>query len=96
MTRPSRLRHGITTGLLVLVLAGSAFAESLPRQLDENNLDRHGCYYNVDGNCVHRPAKPLDGVPPPGATAKCRDGTSSFSQHHSGTCSGHGGVAQWQ
>jgi hypothetical protein len=33
--------------------------------------------------------------PPPGATAVCRDGTYSFSQHHSGTCSHHGGVAQW-
>jgi len=32
---------------------------------------------------------------PPGATAVCRDGTYSFSQHHSGTCSHHGGVAQW-
>ena len=34
-------------------------------------------------------------APPPGATAKCRDGTYSFSQHHSGTCSHHGGVAAW-
>ena len=32
---------------------------------------------------------------PPGATAVCRDGTYSFSQHHSGTCSHHGGVARW-
>jgi hypothetical protein len=32
---------------------------------------------------------------PPGATAQCRDGTYSFSQTHSGTCSHHGGVAQW-
>jgi hypothetical protein len=29
------------------------------------------------------------------ATAKCKDGTLSYSLHHSGTCSGHGGVAQW-
>ena len=34
-------------------------------------------------------------APPPGATARCRDGTYSYSQHHSGTCSHHGGVAQW-
>jgi hypothetical protein len=33
--------------------------------------------------------------PPPGATAHCRDGTYSFSQHRSGTCSHHGGVAAW-
>jgi hypothetical protein len=32
---------------------------------------------------------------PPGATALCRDGTYSYSQHHSGTCSHHGGVARW-
>lgn len=29
------------------------------------------------------------------ATAECRDGTLSYSQSHSGTCSGHKGVAKW-
>ena len=28
-------------------------------------------------------------------TARCKDGTMSYSAHHSGTCSGHGGVAEW-
>jgi hypothetical protein len=32
---------------------------------------------------------------PTGATAKCKDGTYSKSAHRSGTCSSHGGVAQW-
>ena len=32
---------------------------------------------------------------PTGATAKCKDGTYSKSQHRSGACSGHGGVATW-
>jgi len=32
---------------------------------------------------------------PSGATAECRDGTYSYSQHRQGTCSRHGGVAQW-
>lgn len=32
---------------------------------------------------------------PSGATARCRDGTYSFSKHRSGTCSHHGGVATW-
>jgi hypothetical protein len=32
---------------------------------------------------------------PAGATAICVDGTYSFSQTRSGTCSHHGGVAQW-
>ena len=35
------------------------------------------------------------GGPPPNATARCRDGDYSYSRHHSGTCSGHGGVSQW-
>jgi len=30
-----------------------------------------------------------------GATARCKDGTYSHSTHHTGTCSKHGGVAQW-
>jgi hypothetical protein len=33
--------------------------------------------------------------PPLGATARCRDGTYSFSQHRSGTCAHHDGVAAW-
>ena len=28
-------------------------------------------------------------------SAKCRDGSVSYSAHHSGSCSHHGGVAQW-
>jgi len=37
----------------------------------------------------------IPGGPPPNATARCRDGDYSYSTHHSGTCSGHGGVSQW-
>jgi hypothetical protein len=50
-------------------------------------------YVNSRGHCVHRPMK-ADRAPA-GATAKCRDGTYSFSQSRRGTCSWHGGVAQW-
>lgn len=32
---------------------------------------------------------------PAGATARCVDGTYSYSTSHSGACSHHGGVAQW-
>jgi hypothetical protein len=32
---------------------------------------------------------------PSGATARCRDGSYSYSQHRQGTCSHHGGVEQW-
>jgi hypothetical protein len=50
----------------------------------------YGYYRNVDGNCVHVPSED-----PEGATAKCRDGTYSYSQNRRGTCSHHGGVATW-
>lgn len=32
---------------------------------------------------------------PKGACAICGDGSYSFSQHHRGTCSHHGGVFKW-
>ncbi|WP_284744303.1 DUF3761 domain-containing protein [Amycolatopsis sp. RTGN1] len=47
-------------------------------------------YVNSSGNCVHRPSDN-----PSGATAICKDGSYSYSQHRSGTCSGHGGVRTW-
>jgi hypothetical protein len=50
-------------------------------------------YRNSDGKCVHRPQQAA--AAPAGATARCSDGEYSFSQHRRGTCSGHGGVAQW-
>jgi hypothetical protein len=50
-------------------------------------------YRNSDGRCVHDPVQAT--AAPTGATARCNDGTYSFSQHRSGTCSGHRGVAEW-
>jgi hypothetical protein len=52
-------------------------------------------YTNSNGQQVHSTAYSPGGVPA-GATALCGDGTYSFSQHRSGTCSHHGGVAQWR
>jgi hypothetical protein len=63
--------------------------QSAPPQLSN---DRH--YTNSDGQQIQSPASSSGGVPA-GATAVCRDGTYSFSQHRSGTCSHHGGVAKW-
>ena len=53
----------------------------------------NGYYTNSDGNQVHRPVQSREHIS--GASARCRDGSESFSQHHSGTCSGHGGVLTW-
>lgn len=52
-----------------------------------------GYYINTDGNKVPSPYAAT--TIPIGATARCRDGTYSFSQHRSGTCSHHGGVDEW-
>ncbi len=58
-----------------------------------SSLSNDTYYTNVDGNRVHSPA--YSDSAPAGASAKCRDGTYSFSQHRSGTCSHHGGVSRW-
>jgi CHAT domain-containing protein len=59
------------------------------------NLSNNNSYLNVDGDRVQAPAYSLDGSIPSGASAKCKDGTYSFSQNRRGTCSGHGGVSVW-
>lgn len=60
----------------------------------EVELSNDNYYINVDGDRVHSPAYSDDGIPP-GASAICGDGTYSFSQNRRGTCSRHGGVAEW-
>ena len=49
-------------------------------------------YVNHDSKLVHSPEH-VQGQCPTNASARCRDGECSFSLHHRGTCSGHGGVA---
>lgn len=53
----------------------------------------NGTYVNTAGVTVCRPE--VASSAPAGATAKCGDGTYSFSQSRRGTCSSHGGVAVW-
>ena len=53
----------------------------------------NGTYVNSAGNTVCSPETTPSA--PAGATAQCVDGTYSFSQSRSGTCSHHGGVASW-
>ncbi|ENZ78611.1 MULTISPECIES: DUF3761 domain-containing protein [Ralstonia] len=62
---------------------------------EESALVEHGHYINRQGHDVQSPAHSKDGSVPNGATAKCRDGSYSFSESHRGTCSRHGGVAGW-
>jgi hypothetical protein len=59
------------------------------------DLSNDNYYTNVDGDEIHSPAYSIDGDVPAGASAQCHDGTYSFSANRRGTCSGHGGVAEW-
>jgi Protein of unknown function (DUF3761) len=90
-------RHAaVAVVLLFGVSAAPVFAYVAPGTTpDEADLSNHNTYTNRDGNTVHAPARSLSGKAPEGASARCRDGTYSFSKHHSGTCSRHGGVAEW-
>ena len=72
-----------------------AVADRAAVEPNEAQLKEHGHYVNRSHQVVHAPAHSATGAAPDGASAKCRDGTFSFSQHHRGTCSHHGGVGQW-
>jgi len=56
-------------------------------------LSNNNYYVNSVGNTVHSPAYSVS--IPSSASARCGDGTYSFSQSRSGTCSHHGGVSTW-
>lgn len=64
-----------------------------PTPNTNSGLSNNNTYTNSQGNEVHSPA--YSNTVPTGATAICGDGTYSFSQSRRGTCSHHGGVAQW-
>lgn len=73
----------------------TAPAEPTKAEPNEADLQTHGHYRSKAGQDVHSPAKSVDGKVLAGASAKCRDGSYSFSRSRRGTCSGHGGVAAW-
>ena len=49
-------------------------------------------YVNVSGHIVHSPSCGQEHLK---RTAECRDGSVSYSEHHRGTCSDHGGLSHW-
>ena len=49
-------------------------------------------YTNKNNQVVHSPSTTVSGKAPDGASARCNDGTYSFSKHRSSTCSHHGSV----
>ena len=82
----------------ILNASGTCYAKDLPTkesQPNQSQLIEQGHYVNKNGQEVHSPAHTKTDKTPNGATAKCADGTYSFSQSRRGTCSHHGGVMQW-
>jgi hypothetical protein len=71
----------------------SPAASNTKPNADNVNCTSNGTYVNSKGQTVQRPEN-CSG-PPKGATAQCRDGSYSFSRSRRGTCSHHGGVANW-
>ena len=77
-----------------VVALGLWFGLALPSMAAVGCHDAHGSYVNSSVHVVPDP-KCVTGHQP-GETAICRDGSHSFSEHRQGTCSRHGGVAQWE
>lgn len=85
--------HGNAIALLYTddVTGTNSYAAERPRVTSPPSSGKS--YVNVDG--VRVPSPVFSDTKPAGATARCRDGSYSFSQHRRGTCSHHGGVAEW-
>lgn len=77
------LRMVLAVALLSPIAASASTCHATP-----------GSYTDVDGDTVHRPVCVT--THQAGETAICNDGSHSFSRHHAGTCSHHGGVAEWE
>lgn len=85
----------ILTGALLFGGAVAVLSERRP-----NVTVNQGCgyYMTSGGSSVPRPCGNWHTDPvPQGATARCNDGTYSFSRHphYQGTCSYHAGVASY-
>ena len=78
---------------IVRILAAVLFTLVFSTVFTPNIFAKTSYYINSSASKIHRPvySKPVSY----GATAQCRDGEYSFSKHHRGTFSGHGGEAKW-
>jgi hypothetical protein len=87
-------RKAAVAAVLSLAVAGGMAATHNQTHNPSSVSAGDDAYYtNSDGVRVHRPV--FADRKPDGATAQCADGSYSFSQHHRGTCSYHGGVVHW-
>lgn len=77
-THVATLSAALFVACTALPPAAHAYRAS-PGYGNEADLDRHDTYRNRDGETVHAPAHSKSGRVPDGASARCRDGTYSFS-----------------
>lgn len=87
------LKRNFVSAVLAAVVFGLVSPAAPSQALVQVPMCSANQYKNSYGKCVNRPRKAPRA--PAGATAQCRDGSWSFSQHRSGTCSHHGGVSRW-
>lgn len=80
----TRLKFFLAVALVVGV--GGQCSRALAYACNNNH------YVNSSGHLVHSPSCSEEHQR---RTAECRDGSISYSEHHRGTCSYHGGVAHW-
>lgn len=73
--------------LLLLGVLGFGFANYSPKQITAQEA--------ITTITPKPTPKPKTRACPEGATARCKDGTCSYSKNRRGTCSWHGGVAEW-
>jgi len=79
----------------IILLALTCFLYAPPTKAETALPGACGYYINSRGHQVPRPCGDWQSqAPSPRATARCGDGTYSYSEHPSapGTCSHHGGV----
>jgi len=80
--------------MAALALAGAADAKTYHRHSYSYSPGSSSDYYTAaSGHRVHRPVRAARA--PAGASARCADGSYSFSESRRGTCSHHGGVTRW-
>lgn len=83
----------VTTPPVTQVTTVGTYVAPVAPSVPETPTCTNGSYVNSAGATVCSPESAPSA--PVGATAKCGDGTYSFSQSRRGTCSSHGGVAVW-
>jgi hypothetical protein len=78
--------------IVIVIILWSATEPAVYAQGYNNN---NQWYRSSNGDEVYSPSQQYqsqDGQ----ETAECNDGTVSYSHHHRGTCSHHGGVEEWE